>query len=479
MAAFNVNGLTVHRLLQLPVEHGRTLKYKPLSDQVLKVLRADLADVVLLIIDEVSMISNITLLFIHLRLTEIFDTSEQEDGWFGRLHLLVFGDLLQLPPVREKPTFEGLTSDEACKIVGSLGSINIWKSMFTYDELLINMRQKDDSSFADILSRVRLGVITKGDQELLSKRLVPLKSETITGRLKEITEYLNSLPDDTVCLLPTKNMCEQFNTAMLRAIDQPEIEIQANDKIDSPRYLNKRATEAVKKYEDDSSMTAGLEHKIVLKLGARIMLRRNIDVSLGLVNGSIGTVQKIIQDIDNRSMVKKIKIKFNHGLEYDLERVTTKFEVLPRAYVHREQFSLCLAYAITIHKSQGLSINNALMDIGSSVFSCGQAYVALSRVKSLSGVHLINFDPCQVKALESAIVEYNRLRTIHRPDLVSLSLSKKRKRKMVDRDWSLNPKILSVQEETSENPKKKRPSRPTARNVKRKKTIKGNTKIKK
>jgi len=83
--------LTVHRLLQLPVEHGQTPKYKQLSDHVLKVLRADFKDVILFIIDEVSMISNLTLTYIHLQLSEIFDTVDCDDGWFGRKHILLFG----------------------------------------------------------------------------------------------------------------------------------------------------------------------------------------------------------------------------------------------------------------------------------------------------------------------------------------------------------------------------------------------------
>jgi len=94
MAAFNIDGLTVHRLLQLPVEHGHTPKYKQLSDHILKILRDDLKNVILIIIDEVSMISNLTLMYIHLRLSEIFDTSDCDDGWFGQKHVLLFGDLL-------------------------------------------------------------------------------------------------------------------------------------------------------------------------------------------------------------------------------------------------------------------------------------------------------------------------------------------------------------------------------------------------
>ncbi|EZA54483.1 ATP-dependent DNA helicase pfh1-like [Ooceraea biroi] len=103
IAAFNIDRLTIHRLFQLPVEHGRTAKYKQLSDIVLKIVREELKNVVLVIIDEVSMISNITLMYIHLRLTEIFNTGESDNGWFGEKHILLFGDLLQLPPVHEEP----------------------------------------------------------------------------------------------------------------------------------------------------------------------------------------------------------------------------------------------------------------------------------------------------------------------------------------------------------------------------------------
>ena len=70
-------------------------------------------------------------------------------------------------------------------------------------------------------------------------------------------------------------------------------------------------------------------------------------------------------------------------------RWAPSFQILSNAYVHLKQFPICLAYAITIHKSQDLSLDSALLDIGASVFIRGQAYVALSRVKTLDGVHLI------------------------------------------------------------------------------------------
>lgn len=206
-------------------------------------------------------------------------------------------------------------------------------------------------------------------------------------------------------------MCNQYNTAILTSMEQPEIKLNSINEIDCPRYLKKRGNDVLKKYENDSSLTAGLENVITIKIGSRVMLRRNVDVSKGLVNGSIGKIVKVHWDIDNSNCARKITIQFKHNLIYELERVKTKFQILSNVYVHREQFPICLAYAITIHKSQGLSLDSALLDIGSSIFSKGQAYVGLSRVKTSDGVHLINLDQSQIKAQESSIAEYNRLRT--------------------------------------------------------------------
>jgi ATP-dependent DNA helicase PIF1 len=214
--------LTVHRLLQLPIEHGHTPKYKQLADHVLKVLRADLKDVVLFIIDEVSMISNLTLLYIHLRLSEIFDTTDCDDGWFGQKHILLFGDLLQLPPVHEDPAFVNLSKEKIQKFLGSLNAVNLWTTLFEYDELTINMRQQGDVSYHELLSRIRIGLLTKSDCNMLEKRKLSFK-DSFETRLNEICDFIDSLPSDTVCLLPTCHMCDVLNTAMLSRIASKEI----------------------------------------------------------------------------------------------------------------------------------------------------------------------------------------------------------------------------------------------------------------
>lgn len=132
IAAFNVNGLTIHRLLNLPVEKDGVCPYKKLRDDTLHRLRHDMKNTVILIIDEISMVSIVMFIMIHLRLCEIYGTLDELDGWFGRINILVFGDLLQLSPVNESFIFENLSREKATKYFNSLNfeKFNIWKELF-------------------------------------------------------------------------------------------------------------------------------------------------------------------------------------------------------------------------------------------------------------------------------------------------------------------------------------------------------------
>ena len=106
--------------------------------------------------------------------------------------------------------------------------------------------------------------------------------------------------------------------------------------------------------------------------------------------------------------------------------------VIKNYYVYRSQFPLILAYAVTIHKCQGLSLDCAIIDLSDKVFADGMAYVALSRVRSLRGVHLIAFDPKSIRVNAKCLAEINRLRKLYRTDLPLYAIpaksnSKKRK----------------------------------------------------
>ena len=199
---------------------------------------------------------------------------------------------------------------------------------------------------------------------------------------------------------------------MLASLPSPKVDIISSDNVDetaSMRKWNNKAQKHLERLNSDINQTAGLEGKLTLCIGARVMLRKNIDVSIGLVNGGIGTVL---------SMKPSIQIKFdNIPKECDIEMVSNKFVSLKHYSVYRKQFPLILAFAITIHKSQGLSLDTAIIDLSNNVFSPGMAYVALSGVRTLSGIHLTAFDPKSIIVEPRCINEINRLRKIYCPNL--------------------------------------------------------------
>ena len=124
----------------------------------------------------------------------------------------------------------------------------------------------------------------------------------------------------------------------------------------------------------------------------------------------------------------QITIKFDHATDpYKIERVKSAFMDMKNYYVYRTQFPLILAYAVTIHKCQGLSLDCAIIDLSSKVFSDGMSYVALSRVKTLSGLHLVAFEDTSIRVSAGCIKEINRLRSCYRSDLPHIEVPVTRK----------------------------------------------------
>ena len=414
LAAFNVGGVTVHRLFQLPVEHeGKTAGYWPLSKDLHKVRKTTLRHTKAFIIDEISMVSSLNLAYIHMRLEELFGSDE----WFGGRNMLFFGDFLQLQPVNGSPVFERITQKSLTLRLGCATSVNIWRDSVVYDELTINERQKSDKEFAHVLDCVRRGFPTKEIFSVLEKRVINVP---VVDKVREL-EISGETP---VCLFPTRKACDELNHQMLSSLPSEVIEISSTDDIDqtsSTRRWTKKATEHLEKLNKDCNMTAGLEAKLNLAVGARVMLRRNSNTKAGLVNGAIGTVTDI-----NKTYVQ---VKFDKvDAPYDVERVKSRFMVMKNFFVYRKQFPLILAFAVTIHKCQGLSLDCAVVDLSENVFSAGMAYVALSRVKSISGLHLSALNPNSIMVSESSIREVNRLRERFRKDLPQYAIPPQPKR---------------------------------------------------
>ena len=142
-------------------------------------------------------------------------------------------------------------------------------------------------------------------------------------------------------MFPTCKQCQEHNTNMLSTLDTKLKCFPCVDKINetsSTRKWNKRATDILSKANKDSNMTTGLEAKLTLAVGARVMLHKNIDTKNGLVNGSIGSVTAITPHC--------ITVKFDHILEpYPVQRVKGKFMLMKTFYVYRKRFPLILAYS--------------------------------------------------------------------------------------------------------------------------------------
>ena len=404
ISAAGISGMTLHSALSLPIEHNGKLTYLPLTGAKLQQIQACMRHVNCVMIDEISMVSNMTLLHIHLRLTEIFGNN----NWFGLQNVIVFGDLLQLPPVKGEEVFLSLTEDQVKSATGMMSTnLSLW-SHFLYDELTLNQRQKNDTNakFKDCLSRIRIGVVLPQDVSLLSDRCINVSKD---NPMESLVQFYNELSENEspVCLLPTRSMVREFNDAVLASRSfSTIIEIPAIDEIQCKyRKMKCNAQEKLVKMDLDDRNTAGLESCLRVSVGSRVMLRRNIDTGKKLVNGSTGTIINL--KVNQYDQVQQIVVKFDEISDpVELNRDKRKIRIFENAYVYREQFPITCAYSITVHKSQGLSLKCVMADLGDSIFSEGQIYVALSRVQTLSGLHLININFNKIKASSKALQFY-------------------------------------------------------------------------
>ena len=402
IAALNIDGVTIHHALSIPAQLKND-EYPPFPHKKLAAARRSLEHLCLLIIDEVSMVSLKTLILVHKRLQDIrgIDSIERI---FGGYSVLAVGDFYQLEPVMQRPVYE-LPSDG----YQMLNPFHIWRDYFRIFELTEVMRQKSDIDFASLLNRVRVGSLSNEDIDVLKSRIIS----------QEDDRY----PHDALHVFTTNSLVNEHNMRMLGTIDeQPKVLIAFDSKKDL--HTNKAS---ITNIPDDISLTGGLHSSITLAVGAKVMLTRNLDVSDGLVNGAQGTVVGFRHESNNsKEPVVEVFVKFFSpaiGQQYmkkypccmpgavSITRQESSFFLHKRGaiQVSRKQFPLKLSFASTVHKVQGLSLENVVVSFQHS-FHAGQAYVALSRAKSLQGLHLQSFDALKIKTSEKVQKEMERLK---------------------------------------------------------------------
>ena len=403
VAAFNINGMTLHSAFLL----GRS-KYSgflPLSHDKLNTLRAKLSRLMFVIIDEVSMVGSNMLLEIHKRLQQIKGVSD--DKVFGGVSILAVGDLYQLPPVGQAPLFTTV-SDCYAQLHGS-GSL--WVDHFLMLELTKVMRQRSDSPFYELLCRVRTNSCTSNDVATLKSH--EIAADAMHYPVQALHVYRLNADVDIRNTHMLNNLAPQSAQFAIKAIDI---------------VAGQTSHISLSTLSDKRSETGGLHGTLKLAIGARVMLTANVDVSDGLVNGARGEVVHVVTN--NNSEVTNVLVKFDNN-KVGIKSIQTspyrskcshavpltKYEVMFFAKgkrgseIKRLQFPLTLAWASTIHKVQGLTLDEIVVDMKGGRFSPGQAYVAFSRVKTLVGLHILNFNAKAIKKSIDVTNEMIRLNT--------------------------------------------------------------------
>ena len=346
LAATNVGGQTVHSFFGLPPRLVRSEDIRrSRNGRVMRKLD-------LVIIDEVSMVRS-DLMWAMDQSLRMNRGRPREP--FGGLRLIMFGDLHQLPPVvQEAEVAEHLESQHGGPFFFNVSSLSEGHGTALI-ELAQVFRQKDEA-LVDILNRIREGDAGEDELERLNDRVAPIRT------LSEGDPY--------VILTPTNAAASRINLAFLQALPGAA-----------------RAFDATTTGEFNPAAQP-TDAKLILKPGAKVILLRN-DSDRRWVNGTIARVSRLDE--------KQVWVEID-GREHEIEPVA--WESRRYAYDQAEsrivetvagtfkQFPLRLAWALTIHKSQGLTLDKVYIDLGRGTFAHGQAYVALSRCRTLEGLAL-------------------------------------------------------------------------------------------
>ena len=385
----NCKAKTLHSWAGIGIGNGTVedLIHKIRSNKTAKIMWKN-TDI--LVVDEVSMLS----LKLFRTLNSIGKAIRRNSKPFGGIQLIFSGDFYQLPPVGNKDEPETQQFCFEC---------DDWYETFHRDdqiELIKIFRQKDEI-YSSVLNQIREGKIKRKASDLLSQYV----GRTLSPDL--IIEPTK--------LYPTKRKVEQINISRMSNLKTQEKEFNLKyisdcEMSNSEKEMRKQFTDRDIQIEFDY-LTSNLlcEKELKLKIGSQVMCIKNFKSEKGdvlICNGSQGII------IDFCSITQYPIVKYNNGIEMRMMPFIWESEKIPGIGV--SQIPLILSWALTIHKSQGATLDAAEIDVGSGIFECGQTYVALSRVKSLDGLYLTSFDPKRIFINKKVKEYYDSLRSYHR-----------------------------------------------------------------
>ncbi|MBK7960609.1 MAG: AAA family ATPase [Bdellovibrionales bacterium] len=344
-----VGGRTFHSFFGLGIMEGgpeATLDRALRDSRLLKRLRL----VEGIIIDEVSMIPGAALTVAE-TLTQKARGSRLP---WGGLRIIAVGDFLQLPPVTR-------TGERDWCFLQP-----VWEQTGFQNCVLTQNQRVNDSCFIEILNKIRVGEISEPVQEFLNAHLED-HDQTASGTR----------------LYPRRDQSELFNLKKLDEINQPPIELEAI-------YFGES------KYVEILKKTSPAASRLVLKAGCEVLFVQN-DPQKRWVNGTRGYVTEIEGE--------KVKVHKEKGRTVTVERSLFVYQDADgQVLASVLQFPLVLAYATTIHKSQGATLDEIWCDLG-ALWEPGHAYVALSRLRSSRGLHLLRWNSRSIR-LDPAVLKF-------------------------------------------------------------------------
>ena len=406
-AAYLIRGNTIHSALKLPANQSLNT-YKPLHSDILNTLRMQMINLKYIFIDEVSMVGFNMINFVHKRLQEIMGSAKT----FGGLSVIFVGDLFQLQPVCDKYIFENGSSGYS-----PLAS-NLWEQNVKMFELTTIMRQDNGGQFAELPNRLREGNQTNADNETLASRIIKHGTPEHERIKDSLHLYIQNKPANA------HNM-EKF----LRA-NTEKYEITAIDSVVESVSADLRHR-LLARIPTDPRKTMQLPTELQIAVDLKYEVVLNTDTSDGLTNGA-SCIVKFVQvpqnkkargiiwvQFEDENIGKKrrseYKNKYNEQIDKSWTPIfpeTRKFSIGKNHEVNRTQFPLRSAAAKTIHRSQGDTVSEIVLDLtGRS--QPGLHYVAMSRVREFQNLHLLNFDAKKAVTSQKVKQEMNRLRQEH------------------------------------------------------------------
>lgn len=372
IAAVHIGGVTLHSWAGLGVGNipFEELLRRIFSRRGVKI-RKKLRTAEILAIDEVSMLHAETFDLLNNLLQEVRGSSEP----FGGLQLILFGDFLQLPPVVKRGEYQEEDGEDDQKPLYCFESVSWKMAQFEVHMLKQVFRQADDA-FVGLLQRLRVGELTEADWQVLEEH----KGRYCQGAIRPT-------------ILGTHNY-------QVDRINQQELA-----RIPGDIKLYRMKEEGDKTKVEFLRRNCLAQGELRLKVGAQVMMLKNTYQEEGITNGSLGVIEGFSQKGFPRVRFANDMLITIEPEEWPVETFDEekrKMQTLAKV----RQIPLLLAWAITVHKSQGMTLDRIDCDLGKA-FEAGQIYVAISRVKSLDGLYLRQLNRNQI-GINEKVAEFYR-----------------------------------------------------------------------